>query len=121
MSAASRPMYRAIFTLWRKLGKQDRYGNVEYSAPIYIACQSKQGSSSSYSDSKGREFMPKTTFWTELRDEGGDLVDQPVFGDLIAVGRIDSAKPSDSFPVRVIEQFDVSLFDTVPDYKSMTG
>lgn len=121
MSASSRPLYRAMCTIWQKLGEQDKFGDVEYAPPVHIMCQFKSGSSTVYSDAKGREFKPKTTIWTELRLQNGDFINEPRFGDMLAIGISNAQEPVNAYPVRIVEQYDVSLFDTVPDYKIMTG
>lgn len=120
MSATSRVMYRSTFTLWRVLNDGDEYGEATYSEPIFVKCQFLMGGSTRYTDQRGREFQPKSTIWTEMRDTNGDVIDSPRYDDLIAIGEIHSSSPQDAFPVRTVEQFDVSLFDDIPDFKIMT-
>lgn len=120
MSRRSSKYHRSVCTLWRALGKRDQYGEVTYSQPIFVMCQFQMGGATKYTSDRGREFQHKSTIWTEMRDKEGELVDAPQYDDLIAIGEIHSSEPENAFSVRTIEQYDVALFDDVPDYKIMT-
>lgn len=120
MSATSRAMYKSICTLWRVLSDGDEYGEASYSQPIFVMCQFQEGGSTRYTSERGREFQPKSTIWTEMRDESGELIDPPRYDDLIAIGKIETSDPESAFAVRTVQRYDVALFDRVPDFKIMT-
>lgn len=120
MSRREAKYYRSTFTLWQVLST-DEYGDSVYSQPIHILCQFKQGGSTKYTDAKGREFQPKSTVWTELRNTDKALVSIPGYGDMLAIGNITTTEPSNAYPVKLVQTNDVALYDDIPDYMIMTG
>lgn len=118
MSTLANWSYTRTLTLWRK-GAKSPTGQFTYSAPENILCSYRIGGSEQYSDSTGLSFTPKSIFWTELKlIDGSAYVDQPKFGDKIALGLFTSAPIATASDIRMITIDDATMFGASekPDY-----
>lgn len=109
MSTIANWTYTSIATFWR-VGEPDKYGDVTYSAPVRIMCAFRRGGKRAIVNSRGNEFVPKMTFWTELIDaDTGLAVEPPSIDDIIVAGSHSDAEPvSGSFAVSSIVEDDMS-------------
>ena len=115
MSTTANWSYTNVATVWPHTTSAETGGgwgggsSDEYGAPYQIAC-TWVGGGDTTSNHKGEEFMPKMTYYHEDK--------RVKFGDLIARGATTDRSQSD--PIQLHDEYDMSFFGEEPDFKSVT-
>lgn len=110
MSSVARWSYQNTATVYPFIGQDDAGGGAQYDTPYTIACTWTAGGGEMRSDAEGREFVCKSTLWTEDQ--------RPKFRDQIEM--------SGSFgreTIRAIKHYDMSALGEPdsPDFELATG
>ena len=116
MSTTANWSYTNVATVWPHTSSAETGGgwgdggtNDEYGEPYAIKC-TWVGGGETATNSKGVEFAPKMTYFHEDK--------RVKFGDLIARGATTDRSQSD--PIQLHDEYDMSFFGEEPDFKSVT-
>jgi len=118
MSSIARWANTNLLTIWRA-GVPDKFGAAVFSEPEYCWCSYRIGGKDSYTDQYGVEFMPSTTYWTELLEKDkATFIVAPTFGDKMALGFYAGSPIDTAADIKSITVDDASMFGSaeMPDY-----
>ncbi|AUR95664.1 head-closure protein [Vibrio phage 1.210.O._10N.222.52.C2] len=111
-------LYTSSFTVWPAGVTDPNYGDIIYNAPTVFKGLFRQGGNLKLTDPKGQEFLPTSTFWSNLEVIAGELF-TPNNGDLILRGDHRSADNPASLGAQQIRGQtieDNSMFGEPVDY-----
>ena len=119
MSEIAAWSYTVIATIWRP-GAKDSNGRFSWSQPQYIYCAYRIGGADEYVDSTGQKFVPKSTYWTEMKMIDSSFADDPVNGCKIQLGQQVGNPTSSAEDMRVVTKDGMEMFGQKPDFTVMT-